>query len=351
VSPVFAGHVYCTMIEGCQEVSDYGRAAEWTAALSRWCDAQPGLVLFTGQCAVHRGQIMRLRGAFEEALAEFAAAADRYRQLGEVAAAGLAQAERGDVLRMQGRFAEAEDAYEQAGAVGFEPLPGLALLWLAQGRSQAAQAAVRRLLAEVGDPVARSRLLPPAVDVLLAVDDAAAATDLVGELAELAARFKCAAVQASAAQASGRLQLETGDPAGALPYLRKAVQLWQSVKCPYETARVQVLIGRACAALGDLRSSTGQMESARRTFTDLGAAPALDEVLRLTEPDRPPGGLTAREVEVLRLVAAGRSNAQIATELVLSERTVARHLSNIFDKLHVPSRTAAAAYAYEHGLA
>ena len=351
VSAPLAGEIYCTMIEGCQEVSDLGRAAEWTAALSRWCDAQPGLVTFTGQCAVHRGQIMRLHGAYDAALAEFAAAADRYAALGTPEAAGLAHAERGDVLRLLGRYDEADEAYELASDNGFEPQPGLALLWLARGRKEAARAAVLRKLAETGIEAHRSRLLPSVVEVLLATGEIEKARDATGELQELAGRFACTALQAMSGQAAGRLELETGDPAGALPYLRKALQLWTALQSPYEMARTRVLVGRACAALDDAESSAKAFDAARRAFAELRTAPALEELDRLGTPRRTTGGLTGREAEVLGLVAAGKSNAQIAKALGLSERTVARHMSNIFAKIDVPSRTAAAAYAYEHGLA
>ena len=351
VSPPLAGEVYCSMIEACQETSDLGRAAEWTVALSRWCDGQPGLLTFTGQCAVHRGQIMRVRGAYTEALTEFTAACDRYLALGTPGAAGLAQAERGDVLRLIGHYDEAEAAYEQASGYGFEPQPGLALLWLARGRHNAARAAVTRLLAESGERLRRSRLLPASVEILLATGDVDRARDAARELDELAGTFKSSGLQAMAAQAAGRLEVEVGDAAGALPYLRKAMQRWSALDCPYETGRTQVLVGRACAALSDLESSRRHFTAAYRVFADLGAAPAMDELTRLLAPTSAPAGLSAREVEVLRLVAAGKSNAQIASTLVLSERTIARHLSNIFDKIGVPSRTAAAAYAYERGLA
>lgn len=350
VSAPFAGEIYCSMIEACQEIGDLGRTVEWTAALTRWCERQPGLVPFTGQCAVHRGQIMRLRGAYSQALDEYAAACERYVALGTPHAAGLAHAERGDVLRLLGRYDEAESSYETASGHGFESQPGLALLWLARGRTEAARAAILRVLAETEIPAHRHRLLAAAVEILVAARDMERAREAVVELQELAHAFRCSSLQATAAHAAGRLELETGDAAGSLPYLRKAMQLWATLECPYETARTQVLVGRGCAALGDTDSSTKHFDAARRVFEELGTTPARDEVARLSSPKRTPDGLTAREVEVLRLVAAGKSNAQIAAALVLSERTVARHLSNIFTKIDVPSRTAAAAYAYEHGL-
>jgi DNA-binding CsgD family transcriptional regulator len=349
-SPIIAGHIYCTAIEGCQEISDFGRMAEWTSALERWCAAQPGLLAFTGQCAVHRGQLMRIRGEWSSALDEFELASRRYQLVGSPDAAGLAAYEAGDVYRLRGDWEQADAAYQVAADHGYDPQPGLALLWLARGRADAARGAVDRLLAEGGGPVQRSRLLPAAVDVLVASGEVDRARELAGELGSLASAFGCMSLEAMAAQAAGAVELAAGDTSGALPYLRKARQQWTRAESPYERARVQVLMGRALAAVGDVESSRRELEAARSTFRQLGAAPAADEVSHLLAPPTLPAGLTAREVEVLRLVASGRSNAQIATALVLSEKTVARHLSNIFGKLDVGSRTAATAYAFEHGL-
>jgi DNA-binding CsgD family transcriptional regulator len=349
VSPIFAGHVYCTMIEGCQEISDFGRATEWTVALTHWCDEQPGLVPFTGQCAVHRGQIMRLQGAFDEALEEFAKAVRRYLETDTGPAAGLALAERGDVLRIRGQFDAAEAAYTEALGFGHEPQPSLALLWLAQGRVGAAAAAIKRLLAEPRDAVHRSQLLPGAVEILLAADGADLAADASAELSEIAAGFGCAALRAMAGGAAGHVALSRGDHADAIAELRRAGRLWNELGAPYETARCGVLLGRALRALGDEDSAAAELDAAHRTFAALDAAPAEREAANLLHP-RAPGGLSAREIEVLRLVAAGKTNPAIATALVLSEKTVARHLSNIFAKLGVTSRTAAAAFAFEHRL-
>ncbi|MBD8870570.1 LuxR C-terminal-related transcriptional regulator [Nocardioides donggukensis] len=351
VSPVFAGHVYCVMIEGCQEVSDLGRAAEWTSALTRWCLEQPGLVLFTGQCAVHRGQIMRLHGAWREAIEEFDLAVERYLASPSADAAGLALAERGDVQRLLGDLEAAEASYDRAADHGYEPQPGLALLWVARGRRAAARAAVLRLLGETAGSVPRSRLLPGAIEALLACGEPGVARGLAEELDETAAAFGCSGLLAAAATAHGAVELAEGDPAGALPYLRKASTAWSSIGSPFELARARVLVGRALEALGDRDSARAELTTARRALVELGARPDLAEVDRLLTPDGLPGGLTSREAEVLRLVASGRSNAGIAAELVLSEKTVARHLSNIFTKLEVTSRTAAAAYAFEHDLA
>ena len=349
-SPIIAGHIYCTAIEGCQEISDFGRMAEWTSALERWCRAQPGLLAFTGQCAVHRGQLMRVRGEWSAALNEYELAAQRYAQVGSPDAAGLAAAEAGDVHRLRGDWEQADAAYQAAADHGYDPQPGLALLWLARGRTDAARAAIERLLAETRGPVQRCRLLPAAVDVLVASGGNEAARDVAVELSAHATAFGCVSLEALAAYASGTVELATGDASGALPYLRKAQQLWTRADSPYERARAQALTGRALSAVGDLGSARRELEASLSTFRQLSARPAADEVALLLAPRALPSGLTAREVEVLRLVATGQSNAQIATALVISEKTVARHLSNVFSKLGVGSRTAATAYAFEHGL-
>lgn len=351
VTPILAGHVYCTMIEGCQEVSDYGRVAEWTAALHAWCAEQPDLVLFTGQCAVHRGQILRVRGEWTAAIEELDRAVERYEEAGTPGAAGLALAERGDLLRLLGDLDGAGASYARAAELGHEPQPGLALLWLARGRTDAAVSAVRRLLAEPRDPVHRSQLLPGAVDVLVAAGEAEEAQQAAEELAGFAAGAGCAALRALSEHAHATVLVARGDGAAALPRLRTAVGLWAAIGAAYETVRCRLLVGRAYRLLGDEESARGELTAAREACRALGARPAELELARLLGEPGTPGGLTGREVEVLRLVAAGRSNPQIAAELVLSEKTVARHLSNIFAKLDVGSRTAAAAYAFQHDLA
>jgi ATP/maltotriose-dependent transcriptional regulator MalT len=349
VSPIIAGMAYCSLIEACQELSDFSRAASWTSALTRWCDTQPGLVPYTGQCALHRGQIMRLRGAYDEALAEFARAQRRYVKEGTVASAGMALTEQGDVLRIRGKLDEAEVAYRQAAELGHEPQPGLALSWLARGRTTAAITAINRLLAEAQDPVHRSWMLPAAVEVLISarhLDEARRHSD---ELTGIASAFGNSALRAMAAYAAANVELASGELEDALSHARESCRLWSGVGAPYETARTRVLVARALRELGDEDSATTEFAAARRTFAEVGAAPAATEVDRLLGRARP-AGLTERELEVLKLVAEGRSNPDIARVLVLSHKTVERHLSNIFTKLDVPSRTAAAAYAHEHGL-
>lgn len=350
VSPVFSGLVYCSAIEACQEVSDLGRADEWTHALSNWCDSQPGLVAFTGQCAVHRGQLMRLHGAYAEALAELDLATTRYTAIGGHPAIGLACYERGETHRLRGEFDAAELAYDQASAHGHPVQPGRALLWLGEGRANDAAAVSRRLLGEVADPVHRSGFLPAVVEIFVATGDLEAGAEVMRDLAELANSFGCSALVAAAGAASARLALAQDDPAAALPAARAGLTGWTRLGAPYEAARCRVLLGRALRLMGDQASAVGYLGEARRTFTELGAAVAEREAAELLGQADLPGGLSPREVQVLRLVAAGRSNPEVAAELMVSEKTVARHLSNIFAKLDVGSRTAAGAFAYEHRL-
>jgi ATP/maltotriose-dependent transcriptional regulator MalT len=349
VSPIVAGSVYCSMIEACQELSDFSRAASWTIALTKWCDAQPGLVPFTGQCSLHRGQIMRLRGAYNEALGEFALAQRRYQLEGTVAPAAKALTEQGDVLRILGKLDEAETAYQRAAELGYEPQPGLMLSWLARGRTLAAISAVRRLMAETRGPVQRSWLLPAAVEIIIAARLPEEARQYSDEFSGIASSFGSPALRAMAAYATATVELASGETENALGRSRESHRLWSEVGSPYEAARARVVLARALRELGDEDSATTELAAARSTFAEVGATPAAEEVDRLLRRALP-GGLTEREVEVLRLVAEGKSNPDIARVLVLSQKTVERHLSNIFTKLDVSSRTAAAAYAHEHGL-
>src|SRR5262245_4308310 len=244
VSPIFSGHVYCTMIEGCQELGDLARVIEWTTALTAWCDAQPGMVLFTGQCAVHRGQIMRAHGAFAEALDEFERAVERYVLEDTTPAAGLAMSERGDVLRIRGDLQAAEEAFDAAIRFGHEAQPGLALLWLARGRQSAALGAIRRLLAEPRNPVHRSQLLPAGVQILLAAGETDQASALADELANLAESFECAAQRATAGHAVASVALARDEAAGAVDQLRVASRLWHELGETYELAGDRTQIGR-----------------------------------------------------------------------------------------------------------
>lgn len=348
VSPLVAGVVLCTAIEGCQEVGAVDRLCEWTDGLRDWCADQSGLALFAGAAALHHGQTLVLRGEWDTALTRFEAAADRYLSLGQHGPAGTADRERGDLLRLLGRFDEADAAYQRALVHGCDPHPGLALLWLAQGSPGPAATAVRRLLTELTLPAQRGVVLPAAIDVLLAVGDTSYAEGLAQELDVLAEVTDCSPISAHAARAHAQVELAGGDAAAAVPYARKAMQLWSTVDAPFELARARLVLADALDAVGDTESARHERAEGTLRYAALGAA--LPQVGGLREVAGGSGGLTGREIEVLALVAVGASNRMIARELCLSERTVARHLSNIFGKLRVTSRTAAAAYAHEHHL-
>jgi DNA-binding NarL/FixJ family response regulator len=350
VSPIFAGMVYCSMIEACQWVADYGRVREWTHALTAWCDVQPGLVAFTGQCAVHRGQLMKVQGAYDDALTELDRALARYAAAGGSAAVGLAHYEQGDVLRLQGAYAEAAVAFETAVRAGHDAQPGRSLLWVALGRVDTGVAAIKRAVAEATGPVERSRVLLGAVEILLAAGEADVAADLAEELSDIADAFGCAALRGSATYAVGLVALSAGNADRVVAAARAAGAAWESLSAAYDVARSHALLGRGLQLLGEDDSALAELTAARDALSALGAGPAAHDVDAALRSTTAPGGLSVREVEVLRLVAAGRSNAEIAAELVLSQKTVARHLSNIFAKIDVRSRTAAAAFAYEHHL-
>ena len=348
LSPIVSGIVYCTVILACHDAHEVRRAREWTVAMTRWCERQPDLVAFTGQCLVDRAAVMQLRGAWSEALEEARRAGERCLRGENPAAAGAACYRQGEIHRLRGEHAAAEAAYRAASLHGWEPQPGLALLRLAQGRTDAAEAAIRRVAAETSVAARRARLLPAQVEIMLSAGKLEAARSACRELESMAERHDGGALPALAAHARGRVELAAGDAGAALVALRRAGELWQELEAPYEAACVRELVALACRAMGDEDTATLELEAARSAYTELGAAP---DRARLAAPARGiPGGLTDRELEVLRHLAAGATNKAIAAELVLSKRTVDRHVSNIFAKLGVSSRVAATAYAYEHRL-
>jgi DNA-binding NarL/FixJ family response regulator len=339
------------VIAACLELGDVGRAGEWSDAARAWCETVPAESPFPGLCRVNRAEVAILRGAWPEAEAEATRASEELMGQGPVAS-GAAWYQVGEARRRAGNLDGAEEAFTRAQELGFQPQPGSALLRLAQGKVEAARSALRvAVAAETGNPLRRARLLSASVELALDAGELDDAGDAVGELEAISHAFPTAMLAASVDTARGSLFLAQGDAAAALERLRRACTSWQDLRLPHEAARARMLCGQAARAVGDEDGGRAELRAALAAFERLGATrDAAEAKLLLEGRGDLPGGLSEREAEVLRLVATGKSNRQIATELVISEHTVARHVQNIFTKLNLSSRSAATAFAFEHGL-
>jgi DNA-binding CsgD family transcriptional regulator len=356
VSPIVAGGMYCSVLESCRETHDLRRAQEWTRALDQWCAGQPEIVPYRGHCLLHRAELLQLRGAWHEAFKETLGARDRLSQPTPKPALGAALYRLGELHRLQGEFSEAEDAYLAAAKTGHSAQPGLSLLRLAQGRLDAASKSIRRHLDAIGRNTARptagqAELLEASVEIAIAENDFDSARLYANALDRLAKKLKVPLLQAMAACAEGAVLLASGDPRRALPVLRRGCALWSELDAPHPAARARALASRACLELDDCDASALELAAARDAFERLGAKPDLARLDAFSaSPPKNKFPLSSREIEVLRLVASGATNRSIAQKLSISEKTVARHLSNIFVKLDISSRSAATAYAFQHQL-
>jgi len=351
VGPVIVGIVYCASIEAFHTIFDMRRAQEWTDALTRWCASQPDLVPFRGRCLVYRAELMRFHGAWPEAIDEARRAQEWLSRPPPEPAVGEAHYQQAELHRLRGQFAAAERAYREAGRWGRPTDPGLALLRVAQGQPDVGLAMIQRAVEEARDPAPRTALLDPLVDIALATGDIGLAASASEELSKLAGVATAPLLTAIADRAAGSVLLAKGEAREALGRLRRAVAAWQQLEAPYDQARVRISMGLALRSLGDPDTAEIEFDAAREIFRSLGAEPDLVRLDALAGAalDRH-AGLSGREIEVLGLLAGGLTNRAIAGELGISERTVDRHVSNVFTKLDVSSRSAATAAAYERGL-
>ena len=349
LSPRVTGIVYCGVVDCCFQANEIRRAAEWTSALTEWVDSQPDLVAFTDQCLAHRSEILFLQGTWNDALAE-AKLAHEHKARGQVAAQAAYQ--QAEIYRLRGEIDLAEQAYREVGLKGIDPQPGLALLRAAQGNFDAASASIARAVAECTDLTVKVLLLAAQIEVMVESGDLLGAGAAVDEMAGIVEQTRIEMHLAWAASGRGMVELARSNHESALPELREAMQRWEDLGVPYELARARFGMARALAALGDDEAADIELEAARSVFSELGAVPdvrRIDDLRRGNRPDKP-HGLTQRELEVLRLLTSGASNRSIASDLVLSERTIDRHVSNIFTKLGVSSRSGATAFAIRNQL-
>lgn len=351
LNPYFTGVIYCNVLAICLDLADLGRAGEWNKAATAWCQSLPEEAPFPGLCRLNRIEAASLRGAWSDAEVEARRAAEELTF--NPMAAAHAFYETGEIRRRIGNLAGAEEAFTRAHELGYDPQPGLALLRLAQGKAETAMGALSLAVAgESRSRLRRARLLAAQVEVALAAGDLGAARAASQELETIARDFGTPALEAGASTARGALRLAEGDVPEAIEALRHACAIWRELRLPYEAAQARMLYGVAVRGAGHEEDARLELRAALAAFERLGArADAGKAAELLAGPGGLPGGLTAREVEVLHLVAAGKTNREVAAELTVSEHTVARHLQNIFAKLDVSSRAAATAFAVERGLA
>jgi DNA-binding CsgD family transcriptional regulator len=352
VMPVLAGDIYCSVLEGCQEIFDLPRAHDWTTSLARWCATQPDLVRYRGECLTYRAEIMQWRGNWKAAEQDARDACELLTSGRGRAAAGAAFYRLGEVHRLRGEFEKAEAAYTRANEFGRKPQPGMSLMRLARGQIDIAAASIRSVLGETSARAARARVLAAAVEILLAAADVEHARAAAEELRDIANALGTPLLGAISAQATGAVLLAEGDLVTASTSLRQACEALRDLDTPYEEAQSRLLMAVVCERRGDQDGCRLDLDAARRLFEQLNAEPSLarmEQQFGRTVRQRP-GLLSERELQVLRLLAAGKTNRAIAEELFISEKTVARHVSNIFDKVGASSRSGATAWAFQHNL-
>jgi class 3 adenylate cyclase len=284
ISAHSAGIVYCITISACQDVGDYRRAVEWTEAANRWCDTLD-VTGFPGACRVHRAEAMRLRGDWSAAEAQALAACEELKDFDQmIPAAGWYEI--GEIRRRRVDLAGAEEAYRTSSELGREPQPGLALVRLAEGKVDAAAAAIARSLEEAQGPLFRLRRLPAQVEIAIAAGDLKTARAALTEMEQTVDAYKIGdrrapAFDATAHYAHGQILLGEKDWSAAITAFKHARTEWQRVGAPYETARARAALGIAYRRSGDEHASTTELEDALATFERLGAAPEAARIKEL----------------------------------------------------------------------
>ncbi|MEU0315320.1 helix-turn-helix transcriptional regulator [Nocardioides sp. NPDC006273] len=338
--PFMAGSLYCHTIAACHEIADFHRVSRWTDLTEDWLATLPAVGVFGGLCAVHRAQLHLLHGAWDEAeCAALQVVADLDAMRVDYAAEAWYVV--GDARRLRGA-PDAAAAYDEAHARGRDPQPGRALLRFGAGDAAGAATALRTALTAAGDDsLRRAPLCVAAVEIAIGAGRLEDARAAAGEVAETAARYATSGLEAMAAGARGAVLLAEGRAEEALPVLRDACRRWHELGAVYDAAGACVRLAGAYRALGDEVSAEAEASRAEAAYERLGATRPAPEL---------PAGLTRRECQVLALVADGRSNREIGERLFISDRTVGRHLTNIFAKIGVTSRTQAVRYAIDHAL-
>lgn len=348
LSAYSTGKVYCSLISACEQLSDHGRASEWINATARWAQRNP-FAVFPGLCRVHHATALQLRGDWAEAEQEAARAC---RELAEINLpnAAAAWAEVGGIRRRLGDLDGAMLAFENADRLCPQPRAGLALLRLDQGKVEEAMSIINEVVEAAGwNRLARASALPARAQIAVAAGEMKIAANAADELDEIAREFDSAGLRAAAASVRGRVQLAAEDP-DACSTLRDAVARWSDLGAPYEVATARMLLGRACHDRGDLAGSSAAFETGTEELGRLGVRVDGRGADLAPRPPALPAGLTEREVQVLRLVAAGLTNKEVAAALYLSDKTIARHLANIFTKIGASTRAGATAFAFENDL-
>jgi DNA-binding CsgD family transcriptional regulator len=349
LTPLFTGWVYCNALSACHDLADLTRAIEWSDSAMRWCDDLREGRLYPGICRLHVVELATLRGTWDSAAVMAQQACDELTSH-DPRYAGEAHYLIGELHRMAGDLDLGEEAFTRAHQLGRVPQPGLARVRLAQGRLDAAVNGLQLALEPPPQaPLRRTELLATLVEAHLAAGDIEAADTAAAAMADVVGAAGSTYLDAVKQITEAGVLLARGDALAACRRAGEAVERFQGLGLPYDEARAREIRGAAALVIDELDTAQLELAAARETYQRLGAEPDERRVAALLG-EAPASPLSSREIEVLRLVARGGTNKQVAGELVVSEHTVARHLSNIYTKLGVGSRSAATAWAHERSL-